>query len=172
MGEMKIINKRKVKCPGCGKEFIRKEDNEGNKNFVILSKRHYHIECAQEREKDILSRQGIFDLLEEKWGKENVNYGLVSKQIKNFEEQNGFTISGILGTVVYLFNHQRKIKMNVPKYGIAMVAYKYQEASDYFKRKKEIDAYEEKEIKEIKIEISPQKSKRLERVFDIDEELF
>lgn len=172
MSEMKVINQRKVKCPYCEKNFLRKADEEGNQNFVVISKRYYHLECAQERDKGVLTRQRIYDLLEDKWGKENVNYKLVARQIKDFEDQNNFTLSGILGTLDYLFNFQRKIKMDVPKYGIAMVGYKYQEASEYFKKKQEISQYEAKEINEIEITIEPPKSKRLERVLDIDGELF
>ena len=165
------INNRSVKCPACLKTFKRVEYEDGTTNFWYdeKGKRHYHAECKKEVSESKIQRDKLFDMLIEKWGKGNVNFQHISKQIKNFTEENGYTLSGIVGTVDYLLNHQKKIDMTNSKYGIAIVPYKYNEARDYFQKKAEIANFEYKEAEEKEIVIERPKSKRNEGLIDIGE---
>lgn len=81
------------------------------------------------------SRQDLLDYALELLGKD-ANIGLVMKQIKDFSEKKRMTESGIKGTLYFLHN-VKKMRLD-PKFGIAIVAFHYQDARRYFERLEDV----------------------------------
>jgi hypothetical protein len=116
---------RPVKCIYCSKQIDRNIEP-----FVVVSKRYAHEHCADEEDKERQDRERLNVILYELLG-ENVNFGMIGQQIKQFKSQYRYTISGITGTLYYCY----KIK-NMPitkkTNGIGIVPFFYKEAREYF----------------------------------------
>lgn len=116
---------RPVKCLYCSQMIDRK-----NESFITTaSKRYAHESCALEQEKEKSTRQSLNNLIDDLFDGD-VNYGVIGKQISNFQQQYKYTLSGIAGTLYYCY----KIKhMDISKAeGIGIVPFYYKQAREYF----------------------------------------
>ena len=116
---------RPVKCIYCNTSIDRSVQP-----FVTINKRYAHEECARQEDLDRQDRERLNVMLYELFG-ENVNFGMIGQQIKNFRSQYRYTLGGITGTLHYCY----KIK-NMPitkkTNGIGIVPFFYKEAREYF----------------------------------------
>lgn len=98
------------------------------------------------------SRQDLLEYTMDILGKD-ANIGLVMKQIKDFSEKKHMTESGIKGTIYYLTQIKR-MRLD-PKFGIAIVAFHYQNARRYFEKLEDVNdipKFEEIPTKQITIQ--------------------
>lgn len=155
-----MAKQRKVICQYCRQHFSREEEL-----FEHTSKGYYHKTCYDTMQEERAKRAGITDLLEQLTpGK--VNYPLVQKQIKEFTEKFNYTESGLLGTLYYLIDVKKK--RLTPESGIALLPYFYNEARDYYKGLKHLEQVTKIEYKTKEVVVPPQKTKRLEKLIDLD----
>lgn len=154
------MTKRKVICQYCRKTFSREEEL-----FEKTSKGFYHKTCYDTMQAERAKRAGITELLEQLYpGK--VNYPLVQKQIKEYTETYHYTESGLLGTLYYLIDvKRRKI---TPSSGIAIVPYFYNEAKEYYKGLDQLKNISKIEYSTNNVTIAPQKTKKLDKLIDLD----
>lgn len=154
---------RMVKCQFCGEKF-----DKDSIDFERTSKGHYHKICFLKFEEEKKAQLGIIPFLVEIYGKDVLNYALINKQVKDFTENKNMTVSGIQGTIYYLINIK---KANIDhRFGIAMVAFYYNDARRYFESLKELEnleAFKTPETKEIVI-AEPQNKKKTSRIVDLD----
>lgn len=152
---------RAVLCQYCREKFERIEGQ-----FEKDSKGFYHKECYTTMIAERASRQDLLDYALEILGKD-ANIGLVMKQIKDFSEKKRMTESGIKGTLYFLHN-VKKMRLD-PKFGIAIVAFHYQDARRYFERLEDVSdipVFKELPLKEITIQ-EPVNKKR-GRITDLE----
>lgn len=118
---------RLVKCVYCEKTINRDVDD-----FVQTpQKRYAHTECASQQEVDREQRKQLEQVVVELLG-ENINFGMLNKQIKTYQDEYRFTISGILGTLYYIAN-VKQLSFNKSQ-GIGLVPFYYSEAKIYWNR--------------------------------------
>jgi hypothetical protein len=119
-----VIFIRAVKCVFCGSSINRQVDE-----YVIVQKRYAHTLCSNEQQQEKEDRAQLNKILYEIFG-ENLNFGVVGQQIKNYKNQYNFTISGIIGTLYYCY---KIINLDPRKaQGIGIVPFYYKEARSYF----------------------------------------
>lgn len=118
-----------VICTKCGQKFDRDKVP-----FVESGKRRYaHEVCpaldpAQEKNKEELIK--LEEYIKELFKEEYVN-PRVRKQINQFVEQNNYTYSGILKTLIYAFEI-KNMSLEKSRGGIGIVPYLYKEAYQYY----------------------------------------
>ncbi len=118
-----------VKCVYCEKTIDRDVDD-----FIKTpQKRYAHSECASQQEIEKEQRkqleQYVFELLGE-----NINFGMLNKQIRTYQDEYKYTLSGILGTLYYISN-VKQLSFNKSQ-GIGLVPFYYSEARAYWNRVK------------------------------------
>lgn len=161
-------------CAVCEKKFDRDKVQAVKYN----GRRYAHIECFPQGEVVPLavSREDpdlreLKDCIKEIFG-DKANYPMCMKQIKNFQNDYGYSYSGITKTLKYFY----QIKGNSTekaKGSISIVPYVYQDAYNYFynlytiQQKNQSAEIVEKE-KEVAIKIP--KSRRQGRMFSFGEE--
>lgn len=148
---------RLVKCVYCEKTI-----NRDIEEFLQTpQKRYAHIQCDLEHQKEQKHRKELESYMIELLG-DNINFGMLYKQIKNYQDDYGFSISGILGTVHYIVTVEG---LNFSKsQGIGLVPYYYNKAKIYWARVKAAnEAAQEIDYKLIKKEvyINPPQTKPL-----------
>lgn len=153
---------RPVKCPACGQSFDRDV-----MESVAYGGRFYHKQCYKMAVED---KDKLYAYLRELFG-QNLNMALVNKQIKGFIEDQGYTYSGIMGTLVYAFDVKGLDKGK--SRGVGIVPYLYNEARDYYMKiavaKQQNENVEIKKITETVEIVSPQcKPTRNYRPIDIE----
>ena len=121
-----------VICSKCGKQFDR------DKIQAVKSgaRRYAHYECMPDGEIVPLPQpkedEGLTQLKQyiEKLFGNSVNWPLIMKQIKTFKEENGYTYSGMLKSLIYFYdvkgNHVEKSK------GIGIIPFAYKDAYNYY----------------------------------------
>lgn len=119
-----VILIRTVKCVFCGSNINREVDD-----YVTIQKRYAHKICSDEQQQEKDDRLELNKILYEIFG-DNLNFGIVGQQIKNYKSQYNFTISGIIGTLYYCY---KIINLDSKKaQGIGIVPFYYKEARSYF----------------------------------------
>lgn len=121
-----------VICSKCGRQFDR------DKIQAVKSgaRRYAHYECMPEGELVPLPQnqedEGLTELkkyIDKLFGKD-INWPLIMKQIKTFKEENGYSYSGMLKSLIYFYdvkgNHVEKSK------GIGIIPYAYKDAYNYY----------------------------------------
>jgi hypothetical protein len=118
---------RLVKCVHCEKTINRDIDE-----FVQTpQKRYAHMDCNLTHQKDQIQRKELELYMRELLG-DNINFGMLNKQIKTYQDDYGFTISGILGTIHYIISVEG---LSFAKsQGIGLVPYYYNKAKIYWAR--------------------------------------
>lgn len=120
---------RKVKCPGCGQYFYRKDES-----YIALKNRYWHQDCYNNfkinnnnLDKDkILLEEYICNLF-----KIDFINARIQKQIKDMINQYHFTYSGILGTLKYWYEVKNN-SIEKANGGIGIVPYVYEDARKYY----------------------------------------
>jgi hypothetical protein len=121
---MAVIILRPVKCAICGSMINRHEDE-----YTKVSKGYVHRECDSEQNQEKETRMELNKMLADIFG-ENLNFGIIGQQIKNYKAQYNYTLSGIMGTLYYCYT---VLGMDPGKaQGIGIVPYYYKEARSYF----------------------------------------
>lgn len=120
---------RKVKCPGCGAYFYKKDEP-----HIALKNRYWHQSCYDNfKSKEDQSKKDIIAL--EKYICELFNIDFVNariqKQIKNMISQYHFTYSGILGTLKYWYEVKNN-SIEKANGGIGIVPYVYEDAKKHY----------------------------------------
>ena len=166
-----------VICSKCGRQFDR------DKVQAVKSgaRRYAHYECMPEGElvplpqKDVENEDltKLKDYINKLFGS-SVNWPLVTKQIKTFKEENGYTYSGMLKSLVYFYevkgNHIENSK------GIGIIPFAYKDAYNYYYSLFLAQSQNEKiDFKEItskvrEITIKPPRIKKQIRIFNAEGE--
>lgn len=133
-----------VICTKCGKRFDRDsvqavktsarryahaECDPDNKDFVPLVIKEKKKKKTTEKAEDP-DRKALFDYIKKVYG-QNANYALINKQIKEYQNEYNYTLSGILKSLVYWYD----VKANSPDQsngGIGIVPFIYQQAYNYY----------------------------------------
>jgi hypothetical protein len=152
---------RPVKCFFCSNNIDRQAEE-----YVQIQKRYAHKKCADEEEEDKKIRKEINSFVMELWNGD-VNFALVGKQINQFQAEYNYTLSGILGTLIYSYN----IKNLKPEraQGIGIVPYYYKEARNYYKTIEQgrINSSEILDTKKITVCIYPPTSQIFKKINEI-----
>ena len=120
-----------VLCSVCGQRFDR------DKVQAVKSgtRRYAHFTCDPAGEKVPLADdyspelQELKDYIVELFGND-VNWALVTKQIKKYKEENGYSLTGMLKSLKYFFEIKNGNKDK--SRGIGIIPYVYQDAYDYY----------------------------------------
>lgn len=120
---------RLVKCPFCGQQFNRDEVE-----YVHYKNRYWHKKCFNEKFPNEEEKEALRNYIKKIFHMEQLTV-LINKQIKTFVEENHYTYSGIMGTLVYCYEIRH---MDITKAkGIGIVPYNYDEARSYFAKQAE-----------------------------------
>ena len=126
--------KKMCKCAICGIEFDRNAIQ-----AVRHGARRYSHQTCEPNNTDLVPMEGgandpelkkLKDYISTLFG-ENANWAMINKQIKKYKEENGYSYSGILKSLVYFYDvkHNSKEKANN---AISIVPYVYQDAYNYY----------------------------------------
>jgi len=169
----------RVKCAICGIEFDR--DNE---QAVRHGARRYSHAACEPDNKDFVP------LVEKKTKKENpdaaaldayiyslfgdkTNWPMVKKQIKKYQEEEGYTLTGILKSLIYFYEVQHN-SIDKSNYAIGIVPFCYGAAKEYYynlwlaQQKNQDKVFQAKE-KEVVIK-APRKPEMFKRFFNLGED--
>lgn len=157
-----------VKCAVCGKTFDR------DKVFTVKysARRYAHFDCypkgdaiAPPPQKD-LEMEKLKEYINKLYGS-SANWALITQQIKKFQTENNYSLSGILKSLVY-FYEVKKNPIEKSQGGIGIVPYCYQDAYNYYyeiflaQQNNNNKSIESTQVKEITIK--PPKMKRIMRL--------
>lgn len=163
-------------CPKCNKKFNR----DVVQAVKVSARRYGHATCYPDN-KDFVplpkADSEYTDLMEciKEIYKDEVNYALVKKQIKQYQEEYNYTLSGIKKSLIYFY----KVKGNPidkSKGGIGIVPFVYKDAYNYYYSLFVAQSQNEnKNLQQItskikEIIIKPPKIKKKIRFFDLGEE--
>lgn len=131
--------KHEVKCPYCNIVFDTNKEE-----FIQLGRRYAHKSCYDKaggqpphKQKRTTTKkaqdpdlEALKDYISSLFG-DKTNWAMVMKQIKTYKEDNGYSYSGILKSLIYFFEvqHGSKEKSNGT---IGIVPYCYQAAYNYY----------------------------------------
>ncbi len=143
-----------VKCPYCESRF----DREKVKDYVFYKNRYYHAECyekrvleerqveiekekkkeeaANKKKKEATEKANLEQFILSLFGYQTMPY-VIKAQIDKYVKKEGYSYSGIHGTLNYFFI----IKGNSTKdaRGIGIVPYVYEEAKSYYSKKNSVE---------------------------------
>ena len=170
----------RVKCAICGIEFDR--DNEqavrhgarryshaacepDNKDFVPLVEK----KAKKEVNPDAAALDAyIYSLFGDK-----TNWPMVKKQIKKYQEEEGYTLTGILKSLIYFYEVQHN-SIDKSNYAIGIVPFCYGAAKEYYynlwlaQQQNQDKVFQAKE-KEVVIK-APRKPEMFKRFFNLGED--
>lgn len=127
-----MATKHLVKCFYCQQMF-----NTVEVPYVKVNERRYaHKDCA-ERGASILSKvehsyNNLIKYIQKLFDMKGLN-PRITKQIKDFREQYGYTYDGILGTLTYWYE-VRNAPIDKANEGIGIVPYIYSQAREYYEK--------------------------------------
>jgi hypothetical protein len=116
---------RPVKCYYCSELVYRDKEEFGQ----LSSGRYTHKICFEENQQATADRQKLLAYIDELFGA-RVNFGVVTKQIKNYIDTYKYSYSGIHGTLYYCYAIKKQ-EINKAE-GIGLVPYYYNEARRYW----------------------------------------
>ena len=127
--------KHLVKCPKCGVTF----DANKIQAVKVGARRYGHASCypdikefvplevPKEEDKDLIA---LKDYIKKMYG-EKANWILINKQIKDFQKEYSYSLSGMLKSLVWFY----EVKGNSPEKsngGIGIIPFAYQDAYNYY----------------------------------------
>lgn len=130
-----------VTCAVCGNRF----DRDKVQAVKVSARRYAHLTCQPDgeivplldskpkvkAEKEKTDEEKILDYITELFGKENINYGAVRRNLKDYREKYEYSDSGMLKSLHYWYD----VKHNDPKKAngnIAIIPYVYAAARTYY----------------------------------------
>lgn len=123
------MTKAMVKCLYCGQQFDRLAEP-----CVKIKNRYAHEECAKKHDESIPQAQkdeeALKNYIKEKF-KDNANWALINKQLKDYVGKQGYTYRGILKTLEYWYDIKHN-DISKAKGGLGIVPYVYNQALDYY----------------------------------------
>lgn len=168
----------KVKCSICNVEF----DRDRIQAVKVSARRYAHYDCKPDGELVPLAANvdpdqvKLLDYIKGLLG-ESYNAARVRKQLKDYIENDHFTYSGILGSLVYWYEVKGN-SIEKANGGIGIVGFIYNDARSYFARIQSANDINEEEdilnysIEEEYIEIeSPRVMSRGVKLFDLEDGL-
>lgn len=188
-----------VICSKCGKSF----DRDRIQAVKTGARRYAHYDCVpegelvplktKEQEKIILEEKlnnesksreekndetedlrKLTDYIQQLYGKNNVNWPLIMKQIQTFKKDYGYTYSGMLKSLVYFYNIKNN-PINLVK-GIGIIPYAYKDAYNYYyslfitKNQNEQKDIQKMTTQIKEITIKPPSISKPKRFFNLNEE--
>jgi len=121
-----------VVCSVCGKRF----DRDTEQAVKTGARRYAHYACKPDGELVPLVIKEDEDLTKLKayisqlFG-QNANWALINKQIKKFKEENGYSYSGMLKSLVYFYDIKNNPKEKANN-SIGIIPYIYNDAYNYY----------------------------------------
>lgn len=126
--------KHLVKCPKCGQTF----DTNTEQAVKIGARRYGHANCypdstdfvpmeIKQEDKDLVALKAYITKL---YG-DKANWILINKQIKDFQKDYQYSLSGMLKSLIWFY----EVKGNTPEKsngGIGIIPYAYQDAYNYY----------------------------------------
>lgn len=166
--------KHLVKCPICGKTF----DTNVEQAVKYGARRYAHQACypngelvplGPEADPDMVSLKNYINQI---YG-DSANWALINRQIKKFTQENKYSLSGILKSLVFFYDI-KKNPIEKSQGGIGIVPYCYQDAYNYYyalymAQVGNQDKVVQNNIKEITIK-PPKKKKKKLKLFNLGEE--
>lgn len=161
-----------VKCSVCGKQF----DRDTEQAVKSGARRYAHFDCMPTGELVPLAEKcdpdlaKLKDYIKNLYG-DNANWALINKQIKKFSEENGYSYSGMLKSLIYFYEVKNNPK-DKSNNGIGIIPYVYQDAYNYYynlfmaQQMLNETAIITQQIKEIAIE-PPKKKGTKKRMFSL-----
>lgn len=186
-----------VKCPYCNKEFDASKEP-----YVLMGRRYAHKTCYDEAkgEKPVIKRakrksnsvvtvppkkssaslistqdtdlKALKDYIDKLFG-ENCNWPMTMKYIKKFKNENKYSYSGMLKSLIYFFEVQGN-SIEKANNSIGIIPFVYQDAYKYYfniylaqRKNKDINNYKA-EIQEITIP-SPRMPHKKIKLFNLDD---
>lgn len=121
-------------CPKCNIRF----DRDKEQAVKVSARRYGHATCypdnkdfvpmaKSETDPDLVK---LKEYINNKYGK-NANWALINRQIKQFQKDNQYSLSGILKSLVYFYDVQSHT-IDESNGGIGIVPYVYQQAYNYY----------------------------------------
>jgi len=166
--------KHLVKCPICGKTF----DRDSEQAVKYGARRYAHQACYPEGELVPLGPVADPDMIKLKeyitnlYG-DSANWALISKQIKKFQEENKYSLSGILKSLIFFYEVKHN-PVEKSQGGIGIVPYCYQDAYNYYyalylAQNNNKDKTIQNNVKEIIIK-PPKRKKSIKKLFNLGED--
>ena len=125
--------KHLVKCPKCGETF----DTNVVQAVKVSSRRYGHAACypentdfvplGPEADPDL---KKLKDYISNLFG-EKANWAMINRQLKKYKEENGYSYSGILKSLIYFFEVKGN-SIEKSNGAIGIVPYCYQDAYNYY----------------------------------------
>ena len=122
-----------VICAICGEKF----DRDSIQAVKVGARRYAHQTCKpdgelvplvkKEEDPDLIK---LKDYINNLFG-ENANWALINRQIKKYTQENGYSLSGILKSLVYFYD-VKKNPRDKSNNAIGIVPYCYQDAYNYY----------------------------------------
>jgi hypothetical protein len=174
-----------VKCAICGANFDR--DNEqavrhgarryshatcepDNKDFVpLVEKKPKKIKAPK---KEVNPDAAALDAYIYSLFGDKTNWAMVKKQIKKYQEEEGYSLTGILKSLIYFYEVQHN-SIDKSNYAIGIVPFCYGAAKEYYynlwlaQQQNQDKVFQAKE-KEVVIK-APRKPEMFKRFFDLGE---
>ena len=165
-----------VKCSICGVQF----DRDKIQAVRTGARRYAHYDCKpdgelvpleikKEEDKDL---KALKDYITKLYG-DKANWHLIMKQIKDFQTQFNYSLSGMLKSLIWFY----EIKGNSPEKsngGIGIIPYAYQDAFNYyyslFVAQSKNEKIQELTNKVKEVVIPPPEIKLPKRLFNLEDE--
>lgn len=167
-----------VKCSICGVQF----DRDKIQAVRTGARRYAHQTCdptntdlvpleIKEENKELTA---LKDYINKLYGN-TANWVLINKQIKDYQKEYNYTLSGILKSLVWFY----EVKANSPEKsngGIGIVPFCYQDAYNYYYNLFVMQSQNEKNIVELtnkvkEVTIPPPEIRLPKRLFNLDDEV-
>lgn len=123
-----------VKCSICGEQF----DRDKIQAVKVGARRYAHYDCKPDGELVPLVVKEVDpelvklkDYLTKLYG-DKANWALINKQIKKFTEENKYSLSGILKSLIYFHEVKGNPVTESSHYALGIVPFTYQAAYNYY----------------------------------------
>lgn len=127
---------RLYKC--YGEDCLNKNKKHPLEILIKEGSKKYCKNCLAKINKDRAEREDLYNIIKEYY---NITFptGLMLKQIKQYQVEAGYTLTGMAKTLKYLKNNCTGITFK-PKMGLGIISYKYEEAREFWIKQRKIAA--------------------------------
>lgn len=150
-------------CKSCGAKISKEEK-------LIISSKPYCKECGEKLQKESEEYKKLVEIICEYYQIQCCT-GLMFKQIKEYKTQFEYTYNGMIYTLWYIKEIEKKSFSEI-KFGVAYIKYYYEKAKDYYEQQSKISqSVTEKPIENIKtvtLKPSTQNDKQKYFLFDMN----